>query len=455
MNRWEEQFNNHAIHETLKWTRDCVSTNSADIYSNDVIEKRRFLKIISKYEEVLQKIDPELIPLNQIDSLNNGLRHQNISAQLTAYKENGNVAHLTNANDNITNQLTALSLLLSLSEPELTLKPVKELEKLIDTSTQTLIEKKDKIVTSYKALEENMEDKKLQLLELEDVIKENKTQVNSHITEWQNQFSMAQDARSQSFNTWKDDFVSEKTDVIDEIIENNKKSIEGEKVFYINELDEILKDGKSKHESILELYELTAGDSVGAGYIKSADDEKKQADKWRVISIVFIALTVAWMLFAYSKTQVEYDYLSNIKHNITTSDKNKDTTKDKVNEAAKMPILPSLNINKSEKFPWFKLFITFSLSGVLLWGSAYAAQQSTKHRKNEKRTRWFALEVKAIDPFISSLDPAQKNELKKQFSERIFGQFSNSEDDNTKVIDEHVFKLVADSIGGIISKIPK
>ena len=159
MNRWEEQFNNHAIHETLRWARDCVSATFDDLDNDEVIEKRRFLKIISKYEEILKKLDPELIPLNQVDGLNNGLRHQNISAQLTAYKENGNITHLKNANDNITNQLTALSLLLSLSEPEISLKPVKELEKLIDTSTQILVDKKDKIVTSYKELEENIEDK--------------------------------------------------------------------------------------------------------------------------------------------------------------------------------------------------------------------------------------------------------------------------------------------------------
>jgi hypothetical protein len=47
--------------------------------------------------------------------------------------------------------------------------------------------------------------------------------------------------------------------------------------------------------------------------------------------------------------------------------------------------------------------MSFSLTAVLLYGAAYSAQQSTKHRNNEKRARWFALEIKAIDPFISSL----------------------------------------------------
>ena len=52
--------------------------------------------------------------------------------------------------------------------------------------------------------------------------------------------------------------------------------------------------------------------------------------------------------------------------------------------------------------------MSFSLTAVLLYGAAYSAQQSTKHRNNEKRARWFALEIKAIDPFISSLPESDR-----------------------------------------------
>jgi hypothetical protein len=39
-------------------------------------------------------------------------------------------------------------------------------------------------------------------------------------------------------------------------------------------------------------------------------------------------------------------------------------------------------------------------------------------------TKRFALEVNAIDPFISSLDENTQNDLKRQFSEKLFGNSS-------------------------------
>ena len=41
--------------------------------------------------------------------------------------------------------------------------------------------------------------------------------------------------------------------------------------------------------------------------------------------------------------------------------------------------------------------------------------------------RWFALEVKAIDPFLASLGEEDHKKLKVQICERIFGQSNNSD----------------------------
>jgi hypothetical protein len=52
-----------------------------------------------------------------------------------------------------------------------------------------------------------------------------------------------------------------------------------------------------KHERILELYELTAGDSVGSAYLKNANDEQTEANTWRDKSIYFIVGTAIRILF--------------------------------------------------------------------------------------------------------------------------------------------------------------
>ena len=129
------------------------------------------------------------------------------------------------------------------------------------------------------------------------------------------------------------------------------------------------------------------------------------------------------------------------------------TPKDNKIKVNAVEVKASAENSTKQNFPWYKLLAALSISGVLMWGSAYAAQQSTKHRKSEKRTRWFALEVKALDPFISSMNSEQQNELKNELSKRMFGQYNNNDgDDESPVINEHAFKTIIDAVGGIIVK---
>lgn len=457
MNRWEEQFANHPIHTTLGQLRDYASKEFNDIDEGEVSERRRFLKLISKYEEVFQGLDPEIIPFNQLDALNTALIQPNINNQITAFAQNGNVAHLVEASNILTNQLTSLCLLMSISCKDSSKKMIEDLEKLIDYSTSTLVEKKDTLVNELEKVNVSVNEKEQKLAELSAQIEQKKSELNIIHSEWQSQFSSAQESRSQEFSKWRDNFSTEKNAAVDSVIEEYEEKLNTGIADFTQKVDEILADGHDKHQAILELYEITAGDSVGAGYLKNANTEKKQADNWRLISVSFIVLTVCWLLFAYFynifhlfPAVMEPTTSNNQEIRIESPDPSKDNIKKSpsVAQARDFPL-------KTIPLPWYALFSTFSLSGVLLWGSAYAAQQSTKHRNNEKRTRWFALEVKAIDPFINSLEPAERNELKKQLCERIFGQSVNGTNDDTKVINEHVLKTVADTLGSILSKIPK
>lgn len=452
MSRWEELFENHAIHETLKWLRESVSKEFDDIDESEISEKRRLLKIISKYEEVLSSLDAEIIPFNQLDSLNSAIRHQNVTNQINAYIQSGNVANLVEINNLLTNQLTQLCLLYSLGGPSDVYKPIKELESLVDSATDTLSKKKDKLKSELSELESKSQNQDSRLSDLDTLIEKKKAEVDSHITNWQSQFSNAQESRSQEYSKWRESFSSEKDEEIETLISDYKKQFEEKSKEFRSSISDLLKDGRDKHQSILELYEITAGDSVGAGYIKSANDEKTQADRWRRVSVGFIALTVAWMLFAYfSGTNNNY-FSAQVS---ITSPAEVNANKGKSDNTSKKIAMLEAPNQSASAINWYKLFITFSLSGVLLWGSAYAAQQSTKHRNNEKKNRWFALEVKAFDPFISTLDGTQRNELKKQLTERIFGQSSGKGDDDSKIIDEHVLKVVTDTIVKILSKVPK
>jgi hypothetical protein len=456
MNRWKKVFDNHPIHQTLKWLNDSISTDFDDIDEDEISEIRRFIKVIKKIDDSLSCMDPELAPIAHLDSLNTQLRHQNLASQITAYGKNGNISHLVIASNTLTTYFSSVSTILSFCEGEQTSDPLRNLEELIDKTSNVMIEKKDGFSNEIDRISELSKKQEESLDRLSKEVEQKKSEINILSSEWQGQFSSSQDSRSQDFSKWRDDFTSERSSEIKAIINTYSDDFESKKSNLAKKLDEIISDGTEKHKSILDLYELTAGDSVGAGYIKSASDEKEQADNWRLISVAFIILTVLWLFFSsinnnHSALNEEHDAIVSIQTSEVSTGDNKATSKPDLN-ASSDPVV----INGSvETFPWYSLIVTFSLSGVLLWGSAYAAQQSTKHRNNEKKSRWFALEIKAFDPFISSLDAVQQNELKKQLAERIFGQGSTSVDEDTKVIDEHAFKMVADSIASILSKVSK
>ena len=75
-----------------------------------------------------------------------------------------------------------------------------------------------------------------------------------------------------------------------------------------------------------------------------------------------------------------------------------------------------------DEIDWAMIITTISVTAVAFVAAQFASRQSRLHRVNEQRLRWFALEVKAIDPFISSLPPQMQQALKMQLSQRLFAQ---------------------------------
>ncbi|MDO6468571.1 hypothetical protein Q4498_10615 [Neptunomonas phycophila] len=448
MNRWKEAFEKHPVHETLSWLDNAASSNAENLSEGEVEEQRRLKKIIERYRAVLSLIDPEIVPVNQLDSLNNQLRHQNIKNQVNAYLQNGKPSNLVSVNDQVSKHLTQLSLLQSLSESAELQDKTSYIDSVVDSTINGLAAKKE-------GLEEQLDNvasltiaqtKKLEALSEE--IKKKQVELANLSSDWQNQFSTSQESRSQEFSKWRATFSSEKSKEVQEIIDKYGQILDDQSAKSKDELDKIIVDSKSKHQSILDLYELTAGDSVGAAYIKSADDERGQANLWRGVSVVFIVITVVWLVFSFFYNTEKWNILGSNPDVVVSQN---DNTSQESSE--KLLNVPDAETHNND-FPWHIMLIAFSISGVLLWGAAYSAQQSTKHRNNEKRARWFALEVKAFDPFISSLELQQQQELKRQLAERIFGQNSTADEDS-KVVDEHALRAVTDAFGKVLSKLPK
>jgi hypothetical protein len=144
-----------------------------------------------------------------------------------------------------------------------------------------------------------------------------------------------------------------------------------------------------------------------AGYVDNAETEKKQANIWRGVAVAFIVATAVWLSFTYA------------------ADVN--STSDASTILARMArIVP--------------------LTAVFLYGAVYASKQSSLHRNNEIQTRRFALEVKAIDPFIASLEPDQQKQLKEKLTERMFGHSNGAQAFSAAHVDPNLLKIILDTV---------
>ncbi len=406
MSRWQEQFDAHPIHHTLSQLKSHTSSKFDGESVEEFTERRRISKCVTAYQKVLARADPELVPQTLLTSLNNHLV-PHVLNQVNSYVQNRDLGHLTNANNQLETQLNQLAILVGFAKRTPSKSEVKAFEKEADRFAESVIAKKSELENEIADQKSLIEEFKKNLEVLSSQIETRRKDIDQHFSEWQKQFSETQNQRLAEYSSWRQNIDEKASSDIRQTHNELNKKLEDSFESFDARIEHLIEDADNKHQRILELYQLSAGDSVSGAYFNNADEEKAQADRWRVVSITFLIATTAWLSIAY---------------------------------------FTNGSMTSEHIILWPKLLATISLAGVLLWGSAYSAQQSTKHRNNEKRTRWFALEVKAIDPFINALDPAQQQEIKKHLSERMFGQAINVTDSDTKITDEHAVRLITSLI---------
>jgi hypothetical protein len=405
MDRWREQLENHQVHSVLSELRKYISKEIEDIDENEFVERRRFEKILSAYERVLTKIDPEIVPINQLDGLVSHLTKQAVP-QATEYYNNRNITNLITANDFLSQQLTQLALLQSLSG-EIDLAPApKDLEKQLDGLVNTVAKKQRVSEQMVQSLSESVQAQEQNLANLENQIDVRRQETDARLAEWQQQFSQAQDSRNENYAEWSRDLDKNAQAKVAEIVSRIDTELADKQQSYEIEIDRYLSEADKHSVAIRELHGLAAEDSVAGGYVSNAKREGQAAARWRWISIGFIVAAAIWLLNSF--------------------------------------------YSREGRVSWEIALFSLPLTGVLLFGAAYSAQQSTRHRNVEVQNRRFALEMAAIDPYLQSLSPSDQQELKKELTKRFFG--SQQELDGPSIYDEHITKKVLEAVGSNVIK---
>ena len=449
MSRWADQFENHVIHETLRQTREWVNKDIENIDSEHEVEKRRLLKILDGLHEVLRGMDREFYPEAQLTSLNNSLHHAHFWGQLSTYSSSGQLQNLKLANNHINSQIVVIYQLAGMSRQPEASNAIRGVEEAYETFAKAVEKSKKEFqkVAHKKAAE--LTDLKAKTDALDQSLASLKSATDTQIATWQKEFTEAQTSRieehSQSQISRNKDYEAAleqfRTTTDSDRAETTKKhDTEFKNAFdtYVQDVNEKTGDIETKHKEILKLHGLVTTDGVAGGYKKGADGEWWSATIWSGISMLCYAIILGWVLF---KGKLGFG-IATPKTAVSVG------VPDSANSAETTSITETVGVAFSSGIDWPLIATTISITAVALVAAQFAGRQSRLHRMNEQRLRWFSFEIAAIDPFISTLKPDQQLEIKRQLTEKLFGQDRVIEDRSkvTKGVDAETLKNITEAL---------
>ncbi len=161
MSRWIEQFEAHAFQNTwsnLKASLD-ESTVDDETVMTAVKELARLKKVIAYLDEMINGIDPELVPMATWDSFNS--QATPCLQQINNYNSNRNMGHITQANAHADNLMTYIRpyMVVEGKVSKALQESIKKYSKLIDEYGDSFREKSSKLVgeiTDYKIQAEEL-----------------------------------------------------------------------------------------------------------------------------------------------------------------------------------------------------------------------------------------------------------------------------------------------------------
>ncbi|MES0863205.1 hypothetical protein ABLN87_12690 [Ruegeria sp. SCPT10] len=387
-------------------------------------ERRRLKKVLSSIQEIVSGLDAEFYPKAWLDQINQHLRNGQFFQQLQNYSSSPQTAQLQTANNHLTQyapQVFHLAAMSRIPESEKVIKSAEEayrsFSESMDDFTKKAEEKLEESAGEHMKLEGKAQELEKKLGDLAAV-------ADAKLSEWQSEFTEKQTTRAEEHSEAQINREAKFEDLLSEW----RKAIESQHTVigkaqtdklvalldrFTKQGEAALKDVNEKHQSVLEIHKLVGRDSVAGGYQKSAGEEKKEADLWRWISMGSLAAAIIWLGFKY---WMGFEQIDN----------------------------GALN--------WASIITASSLTAILLVAAGYASRQSKLHRDNEKQMRSFALETKALDPFIANLGEKEQREIKAELIRRMFGQQNSHNSLPAGRIDDETLQTVAESVSNKVSQ---
>src|SRR3990172_8125090 len=292
---------------------------------------------------------------------------------------------------------------------------LEKVEQIIKSLGEKVAEQETRIVTLVGRSDETQK----VFHEIKTQIDTQKSRLDVAITEFQKQFSEAEDRRRSDFDTQlkkqSEDYKLDK----EKFEKENKQFIDLKNKESMELLEGFQKQGSTAIQFLEERKKLTSdllkvisNIGVTGNFNKIANSDRKWADWLRIIAFVFMA------------------------------------------GAAGLAIYTVFYVIKGD-FDWKNVLFRITTTLILFVPGYYAAKESEKHRRSEQRYRRMELELASIDPYLESLPEDKRHTLKETLAQRFFGQPEKTEvimDGEDIVTAKSLFDLFKEVIKHLVKK---
>lgn len=390
---WYNRLDEHPVHASLASAR-AVLEQPSEVWSNEeLIGRRERLKfVLITAEDRLRSADRFLVRSAMLEGIRNAA--DSLYSVVTTYCDQDDAAFLDQADNAADDLLQFLATLLTPgteadrssveSVRTVASETIARLGELVQEAEQRATTAESKLAQFVNETKQRYEEygaeatSKIDSLQAQiDTMRSEADTARSDFSQWtaeaRSQFDTAQHDRSNQFGGLLEQQRTAGSQCIDEFAEQGATERESER----DAATEFLARLEQLWGEAAELVGVIGNTGLSGGYRKWADEQKTQADGWRIVAIVAGGLGLLWVIFwsvlHVSKSPTAADVL------------------------ARLP--PAL------------------ISAGL---ATYAGRESGRHRKLERHGRLLELQLASLGPFLAEFHGEDRNKIKAELVQPLF-----------------------------------
>lgn len=203
-----------------------------------------------------------------------------------------------------------------------------------------------------------------------------KQRLDTLVPNFETQFTDAEEARQATFDALQETLQAQSETVVTDLKTAFEETVTG----LTDSSTKVLSEVEDRRAEVEKLHGVITDTSTTGAFRKEATEQKKAADTWRRVTVVFGSIAAALAVAAVVLATIYPDRATSTSAVIA------------------------------------KITVTLAAAGV----AAYAGRQSGRHRQREEESKRLELELVAFPPFIESLEEDQRREVRKEFADRAF-----------------------------------